>query len=242
MFLHIYVCSDTLGFGCYNSPDAILTIRNCEHLYVIVPAPLSPVPGSFKPQMPSQIECRASLAACSTNSLQSLIIEPMTKCLQELTTKKTKYQMKVETLEAELRSMKQKKNRIAEWKKKEFKALLKTEKDQVERDLKAILNAEKVEWQKEFEARMEVEVKMREQIKRVLRAELKLEKEECEIELEEPKAKTMKSLQNVMYALFQALLRNVSLFYSCLYIIHHLVAYSIGLDSYAHPTSLSCPG
>ena len=209
---------------------------------MIVPAPLSPVPESLKPQTPSQIECRASLAAYSTNSLQSLIIEPMTKCLQELTTEKTKYQMKVETLEAELRSMKQKKNRIVKWKKKEFKALLKTEKDQVERDLKATLNAEKVEWRKEFEVRIEVEVKMREQMERVLRAELKLEKEECEMKLEEQKAETMKSLQNVMYALFQALLRNVSLFYSRLYIIHHLVAYSTELDSYAHPTSPSCPG
>lgn len=108
----------------------------------------------------------------------------------------------------------------------------------MEVELKAASKAQKEEWRKGFEARMKVEVTSREHMETALRAELKLEKEERTMKLEEQKIETTKTLQEMRYALSQALLRNVSRFYSSLRIIHHLVAYSTGFDSSAHPT---CP-
>lgn len=140
--------------------------------------------------------------------------------------------------EVELRSMKGKKNKAGGRRLKEFEALLDAEKDQLTREIRATINAENAIWRKEFDQRMEAkrmeqmektlraelkskeewkkqvdakmerQVKMREQMEKELRAEFKLWMEEHRMKLEEERAMTKKSLQNMTYALSQALLKN----------------------------------
>ena len=134
--------------------------------------------------------------------------------LQESTTKKVKYQMQVKSLEVELRSMKEKENKVVGRKLTEFEALLKAEMDQLAREIKATIDAKNADWRKEIDLRTEEEVKMMEQMEKELRAEFKLGKEELKMKLEEQRTATMKSLQNMTYAFSRALLKNVSLFFS----------------------------
>jgi len=113
--------------------------------------------------------------------------------------------MQVKSLEVELRSMKEKENKVVGQKLTEFEALLKAEMDQLPRKIKATLDAENADWRKEIDLRMEEEVKMMEQMEKTLRAELKSREEwgkQVDAKMEE-EVKMMEQMEKELRAEFK---------------------------------------